>query len=188
MYCLEYAINGGVWRCRHTVPQECSIPSLEENTKSSPEVESSLSLWPVQQQASSPLYPPLDANPPGKEGNLLLLTILCCSSNLLLKGEGEGVTSLCSCPSYSSNNPIFQCSSVSMFQCSNFPIFQCSNVLMFHWSIGPLIHWSIGSSVHWTIGPLVYWSIGLLVYGTIGPLVHWTIGLLVHWSICPLVH
>ena len=152
MYCLEYAINGGVWRCRHTVPQECSIPSLEENTKSSPEVESSLSLWPVQQQASSPLYPPLDANPPGKEGNLLLLTILCCSSNLLLIGEGEGVTSLCSCPSYCSNNPIFQCSSVSMFQCSIFPIFQCSNVLMFHWSIGPMVHWTIGP-LEWSIGP-----------------------------------
>ena len=162
MYCLEYAINGGVWRCRHTVPQECSIPSLEENTKSSPEVESSLSLWPVQQQASSPLYPPLDANPPGKEGNLLLLTILCCSSNLLLKGEGEGVTSLCSCPSYSSNNPIFQCSSVSMFQCSNFPIFQCSNVPFVHWSNGPLDYWSIGM-VHRTMSPLVHWSINPLV-------------------------
>ena len=57
MYCLEYDINGGVWRCRHTVPQKCSIPSLEEYTKSSPEVSSSLSfLLPgVSGQSSSKL-------------------------------------------------------------------------------------------------------------------------------------
>ena len=46
-----------MWRCRHTVTQKCSIPSLEEYTKSSPEVSSILSfLLPgVSGQSSSKL-------------------------------------------------------------------------------------------------------------------------------------
>ena len=40
---LDYVINDGIWR--YTVPQEGSVPSLEEYTKLSPEVSSSLPLW-----------------------------------------------------------------------------------------------------------------------------------------------
>ena len=45
MYSLDNTINGCIGGCRHTVPQQCSIPSLKERTKSSPEVGSCLPFW-----------------------------------------------------------------------------------------------------------------------------------------------
>ena len=45
MYNLENAVKEGIRGCRHAVSQEGRIPSLEEHTKSTPEVSSSLSLW-----------------------------------------------------------------------------------------------------------------------------------------------
>ena len=42
---LFNAVNGWMGGCGHPVPQQSSIPPLEEHSQSSPEMGSSLSIW-----------------------------------------------------------------------------------------------------------------------------------------------
>ena len=103
MYNLKNAVKEGIRGCRHAVSQEGRIPSLEEHTKSTPEVSSSLSLWlpSIPGQCSSKLlhlsFSCLVPAPQGlggkrEEADPLLLAILCCCGHFTLIGEGESVT------------------------------------------------------------------------------------------------
>ena len=110
-YILNDAINGCIRRCWHTVPQQSSVPSLKEHTKSSPEVGSCLPFWlpSVPGKCSGKLLhlpfrclvpTPQGLGGEGEESDPLLLTVLCCCGHLSLVGEGKGVTSSCSCPNH----------------------------------------------------------------------------------------
>ena len=89
--------------CRHPVPQQSSIPPLEEHSQSSPEMGSSLSIWltgvPGQCRGNLLHFPlcylvptPKGLCGEGEEGNPLLPAGLCCSRHFSLIGESQGVT------------------------------------------------------------------------------------------------
>ena len=82
MYRLNNAINGCIWRCWHTVPQQRSVPSLKEHTESHPEVGSCLPIW-------------LPSVPRKSTGKLLHLPFRCLVPTPQgLGGEGEESDSL----------------------------------------------------------------------------------------------
>ena len=95
----------------HTVPQNSSVSSLEENAKPSPEVGDGFpfGLPSVPCQAAAQLFDlPLGSCVPpthrlhhkGKKENTLALAVLCCTSHLPIIGKLKGMSRFQSCLSH----------------------------------------------------------------------------------------